>query len=303
MNQLNRTLVIIIQYGTYTNLEQCIHYLQDTSTPLVDVCVVDNNQNPALNHEFYNEFSTVNVIFPDRNLGFSGGCNTGIRFALEQKYDFCFIINNDAYIAGDDIVTLEKVLDAHEDIGLIGPIVHSNITDEDYIGMYIDWNRGKSCYNKLTDNMKTESIIDVGFVEGCGMMLPRRSLEAIQGFDERYFLYWEDADINIQVQNAGFRTAVSCEVTMNHSCSQSTGFDSPIKEYYMNRNSLLFFSLHTQGFFNRRKLITRMVSRQIRRGFRCVLRHEPLFGKIRLLAVWEFLLSRFGYSSKLTDLI
>lgn len=297
---MSRTVALIIQYGSYEDLHHCLDGLMNSTASSVDVCIVDNNPPGVQDTDFYTtHFPTVRALFPKENLGFSGGCNVGLHACMKEEYDFFIIINNDAQLDVADISRLEHIFDTEDRIGIVGPIVRNELNDEHYLGLRIDWTRGKTLYNHIEAPIAQDAIVDVDLVSGCGMMLSRRTLEAIQKFDERYFLYWEDTEINMRVRDAGYRTVIAGSVCMDHRPSQSTGQGSRLMEYYMTRNALLFFSLHTEGFFARRRLVNRLLISRTTSGIRRMLRGEGETGKAQLLGVWDYLCGRFGRSPRI----
>ncbi len=297
--QSPRTVVLIVQYGAYDDLNNCIKHLLHENTPSVDICIVDNNPSGKREKIPYTEDTTsIHTIFPQKNLGYSGGCNAGLSELLKKDYEFFFVLNNDALIHCSDIVELESILDAHKDIGLAGPVVYDTLHDEHYLGMRINWKRGRTNHNRAKGPIESNTILDVELVEGCGMMLTRKALETIGYFDTQYFLYWEDTDLNIRIQEAGFRTVITPTVLMRHTPSQSTGQNSPLKEYYMTRNAFLFFSKHCKGKLARKLLLYRMTTFKMGQVIRNVFKGNISLAKTQCFAMSDYFLRRLGPSAR-----
>jgi len=268
----------------------------------MDICIVDNNSLDKREKIPYTDDTPfIHTIFPEKNLGYSGGCNTGLSELLKKDYNFFFILNNDALIHCSDIIKLENIIDKHADIGLAGPVVYNTLQDEYYLGMSINWKGGKANYNSVKYPIESNAIVDVDFIEGCGMMLTRKALETIGYFDTQYFLYWEDADINIRIQEAGFRTVITPTVSMLHTPSQSTGPNSPLKEYYMTRNAFLFFSKHRKGILARKLLLYKMTRFKTRQVIRNIFKGNIHLAKTQCFAILDYFLHRLGSSPRFND--
>ncbi len=294
MTPLNRTLVIIIQYGIYTELAKCLQRMTEDSTPSVDICVVDNNPKASQLRSFYVDFPDAQVIYNEKNLGFSGGCNAGLRKGLKQGYDYFFIINNDAYLPAEDIIKLEKMMDADPTMGILGPVVHDASKGLYYYGASVNWKRGKSPYNEETQLSASDELHEVDLVLGCGMLIPRHVLEADCFFDEDYFLYWEDTAICYRVREAGYRCVVASGIALEHTPSQTTGDGSPLREYYMVRNGLRFFGHYTPGYFARVSLLIRISLSRFVVGLRHLVRGDRVGGWARIWGVWDYWRGRLG---------
>lgn len=295
----SRIVVLVIQYGPYEALKRCLDALLPPDAYLVDVCVVDNNTGDTRDKDFYSTgYPAVLPVFPHRNLGFAGGCNAGIETCMREGYEFFFIQNNDAHIEVTEIVALAEKLESNTTLGLIGPKVCNDLNGEAYLGLRIDWTRGKTLYNMADTAAPGEVLVDVDVVEGCGMMIPRRVLNQIERFDERFFLYWEDSDFSMRVRAAGFRTVVAQDISMGHSPAQSTGQDSPLMEYYMTRNALLFFWKHTTGLLPRARLLSRLLISRTTSGYRRIKRDDIAVGEAQLVGVLDFMRRHFGKSLK-----
>jgi GT2 family glycosyltransferase len=91
-------------------------------------------------------------------------------------------------------------------------------------------------------------IEEVDFVSGCGMMVRRQVWEQVGLFDPRFFMYYEDLDFCIRAQKCGYKIACATGAHMWHALSASTGGpDSPLKQYYQVKSTLLFCQKHTRG--------------------------------------------------------
>ena len=82
------------------------------------------------------------------------------------------------------------------------------------------------------------------FVSGCGLLLSRNVFERVGFFDERFFFYFEEADLCARIRKAGYEVGTAYAARLWHKVSRSTGRDSPLTLYYMRRNQLLYLQKH-----------------------------------------------------------
>ena len=113
------------------------------------------------------------------------------------------------------------------DIGIIAPIIYY-ATPPDLIwsigGKINPWLLEVS--NKLADRVDIDNppeIIEQDFVTGCGMLISRSTLEVVNGFDERFKMYYEDSDLCLRIRKAGYKILVVTSAKMWHKVASSSG--------------------------------------------------------------------------------
>lgn len=85
------------------------------------------------------------------------------------------------------------------------------------------------------------------YAHGCAMMIPKRILSKVGLMNEDYFLYYEEHDWSQRIKDAGFRIYFQPKSVVLHKESISTGKDSTLKTYFLNRNRILFMRQHSKG--------------------------------------------------------
>lgn len=214
----------------------------DTYEP-IEVIVVDNGSviNPVPG--WRDKYPGVKFIRSEINLGFSGGNNLGIK---EAKGDYLFFVNNDTEVTEGLIGALAGTLDARPEVGMVSPKIryyeqpevlqYAGYTPMNYytarnacIGQF-EMDKGQ--YDQLTG--------ETGFGHGAAMMLRREVIEKAGSMPENYFLYYEEMDWCEQVKRAGYKIWVNMQALIYHKESITVGGKSAMKEYFMNRNRILF---------------------------------------------------------------
>lgn len=186
-----KTLVVIVSYNFKRWINRCLGSLRESHYP-VDILVVDNDSKDGTTDCIRTDYPEVRLIETGENLGFGRANNIGMKIALEENYDFVFLLNQDAWIGPETIGTLiEEYIKTKKEYGIISP-VHLN-------GKGNELDKGFATYVGIKDikqcmESNKQSIIPVKFVNAAFWMLPRKTLEEIGGFSPLFRHYGEDID-------------------------------------------------------------------------------------------------------------
>ncbi|HSH55243.1 MAG TPA: glycosyltransferase family 2 protein [Candidatus Limnocylindrales bacterium] len=273
--------VIVLNWNNYHDTSACISSLK-ASDARIQIIVVDNHSSESLRE--ITRDPAVHLIRTEANLGYAGGNNVGIRYALEQGFPYIAILNNDLLVMPDFLSACLEGL-RHADI-VSGHILYPN--GETYAkGGAIDYVTGTGRHLKKTG-------MPITFMPGCAIITKAEVLRKTEGFDERYFLYYEDTDWSARAAAAGFSFAI-VNACATHKVAATTGRFSRLYIYYMVRNQLLWIRTHIHPL--QRHLITYplYLVRTIG-GYTalCLLRRQPRL----ILEIWralrDFRFNRFG---------
>lgn len=228
-------LKISIVILTFNN-EKTIAPLLNSLLPLKSrfrVVVVDNGSSDETLLQV-KKFKFAKVIENKKNLGFSAGGNIGIKFALSSKADVVFLLNPDALVSKDFLINFDKTTKFLLDKNAI---VGTKILDENgkvwSVGGLLD----KKRYSSI---LKHKLSSDLDYISGTAVFIKKEVFEKIGFFKEDYFLYYEDVDFCFRAKIAGFKLAVDPNISVVHHPSSSVGKNSPVMQYYMARNHMLF---------------------------------------------------------------
>ncbi|HEX8607182.1 MAG TPA: glycosyltransferase family 2 protein [Pedobacter sp.] len=209
----------------------------------LEVIVVDNGSKEDHEVEFKNTELHVLYIRSEKNLGFAGGNNLGIKSA---KGEYIFLVNNDTEFSPGLLETLTGTLESDHTIGIISPKI--NYFDNKQIIQYagftpMNYYTGRNeCIGQFeTDNGQYNNIVsETGFVHGAAMMIRRSALKAAGNMADNFFLYYEEMDWCEKIKRSGFKIWVNTNAVIFHKESLSVGKKSEVKEFFMNRNRILF---------------------------------------------------------------
>lgn len=216
-----------------------IHY---PSTPL-EVILVDNGSRDNYESEFRKHRDDLKFIRSEKNLGFAGGNNLGIQVA---SGDFLFLVNNDTEFCPGLLEKLSEVLIAKPEIGMISPkILYFDEPDVIQYAGFTPMNY-YTCRNQCIGQFEKDLgqydhlVQETGFAHGAAMMISRKALQATGLMAENFFLYYEEMDWCDHIRRAGFKIFINTNACIYHKESLSVGKNSALKEYFMNRNRILY---------------------------------------------------------------
>lgn len=222
-----------------------------TGLPNHEIILVDNGSVHNNEDVFKNIYPNLIYIQSERNLGFAGGNNLGIRKASGK---YILLLNNDTEITPNFISTLVSEMEENCDIGLLSPLL-LYYDDKDLIQY-----AGFSKMNYLTGRNKTigkfetdigqydHSSHETGFCHGAAMMCRRQDLVEVGLMDENYFLYYEEMDWCEKFKRNGKKIWFTGKAKVYHKESVSVGKESNLKTYFMTRNRMLFIRKNGRFF-------------------------------------------------------
>lgn len=247
--------IITICYNSGEETKSCINSLLKLNKKDFNVflLVIDNGSKIPLKLNY----KDVEIVRSEKNLGFTGGNNLGISYAISKGADYILLINNDTIADPDLLTELYSVYLTDKNIGITCPKIyfqkgceyHKERYSEKELGHVlwfagggIDWKNAIS-YHRGMDQVdigqynKNEYIT---FSTGCCMFFSRAVANKVGLFDNQYFLYVEDADLSVRLIKSGFSILYVPNAKLWHINAASSGSGSFLHDYFLTRNKLLF---------------------------------------------------------------
>ena len=215
----------------------------------MEVIVVDNASDNQEAEQISNRFPLVKVIKSDKNLGFAGGNNLGIKSSSGQ---YLFLINNDTYFEEFNIQALINRLNSDPNIGIVCPKIKfawapQPIQFAGYTPLSNITIRNQAIGFGEEDHGQYEIAHPTPYAHGAAMLIKREAIDKVGLMPECYFLYYEELDWSMMFTRAGYQIWYEPKCTIFHKESQATGQNSPLRTYYITRNRLRLVKRNYQG--------------------------------------------------------
>ena len=236
--------VVILTWNQRETTLACLESLSGITYPSFRVIVVDNGSTDGTAQAIRKHFPDTEIVVNEQNLGYPGGCNVGLRYALDHGANHIFAINNDVIV--DPAILDELMNEMAPDVGILTPKVYY-ADESDRV-----WSVGSRRHpltlemtrkgDEQLDAGQWDEVIEQDYLVGCAHLFSRSLLEEIGLLDAGYFLYYDDLDICIRAQRAGYRLLMVPRALMWHKVAASSGgVGTPRERYYMARSSVRFF--------------------------------------------------------------
>ena len=236
--------IITVNYNHSHLTTELLHSIALTNTyPNVEIIVVDNGSSVNPIPGWLQKYTDIHFIRSENNLGFAGGNNLGIKAAKGAYY---FLVNNDTEFTPKLVEILIDTIVHNHHIGIISPKInyYDNKRMIQYAGfteMNFSTARNVCIGQFKNDNGQYDNIIGkTGFAHGAAMMVKKSAVEKTGLMSENFFLYYEEMDWCERIKKAGFEVWVNTKALIYHKESISVGKNSLLKEFFMNRNRILF---------------------------------------------------------------
>ncbi len=249
MKKSPSVFVTVLNYNGKSVIRKCLLGIFELDYPNLEVIVVDNHSTDGSLEIVREFFPRCHIIANPANLGFSAGNNIGIRFALEKMADYVFLLNNDAVLEKNTLARLIEDCEQNSKIGIISPVILNKKSKKIWFaGGKINWLRMKA--EHLNDPSFPETkLFESQYICGCAMLIKQKVFREIGLFDEKFFLYYEDADFSLRARKKGFHLAVCPRTVAYHAeRSEYNENNKTNKTYWLIISGIIFFRKHTPFF-------------------------------------------------------
>jgi GT2 family glycosyltransferase len=186
----------------------------------------------------------VKLIARNVNGGFGAGVNEGLREARLGRAKYIWLLNNDAMPERDCLEKLVLVAKSDTLIGAVGArIIDPSGSIPDHAGTIMSSSLLNCKYSLSSEDMRQA---EYSWITGACMLLKINALNQIGEFDERFFMYWEDADLCCRLRKAGYKFGVATNAIVFHQAgSSSEKIQLRRYEWHINSQSL-YVKKHVQ---------------------------------------------------------
>ncbi|HWH58321.1 MAG TPA: glycosyltransferase family 2 protein [Terriglobales bacterium] len=242
--------IIILTWNSYEVTRDCLASIDKIDYPNREVLVVDNGSGDGSPDRLAEEFPFVRFIRNERNLGFTGGNNVGIRVALTRRPDYLLLLNNDTVVASNFLSQMIDLAETDPTIGILTPKIYfADPSDRIWFagGRYRKGRSFPECFGMgRRDDGSYDQTREVSFVSGCAFLIKTEVVEKIGLLDESLFLGFEDLDWSIRAANAGFKAMYVANAVIWHKEGYDTkkNLGKAGKDFYYVRNSIVMARKH-----------------------------------------------------------
>lgn len=235
--------VVVPTYNSWSTLKLCINSLQKQNLRPSEIIVVDNASIDGTSKYLKKYYPKVRVITLSKNLGVTGGRNTGVKFA-DKSSKYIFFFDHDMVAKNDLLKNLVSTANLDKKIGIVTPKIYY-WTDKKRI-----WSAGTGM-NLWTGQVLFRGGRDVGQykledevqVAPAAMLVKIEVLRKIKGFDPLYFAVYEDTDFCFRAKRKGYKTYYSPKAIAYHmlSTDPKDEIDRLLsRSYWVGRNRVIF---------------------------------------------------------------
>ena len=238
--------IIIVNWNGITDTIECLFSLEKLAYDNFEVIVVDNGSTDNSVSEIRKKFSNVTTLETGKNLGFAGGNNVGIRYALKNQADYILLLNNDTVVDSKLINHLVTVSVGMSQESILGAKIYYFREPKKIWYAGGKWVRGKSGFihegqGLMDDGTIYNSVTETEYVCGCVLFVSASTFRKIGLLDDAYFLTFEETDLCYRARKFGVRCFVVPDAKVWHKVSISFGGEnSSLFQYYTMRNKLLW---------------------------------------------------------------
>ncbi|MFZ1322260.1 MAG: glycosyltransferase family 2 protein [Ignavibacteria bacterium] len=255
--------VIIVNYNTTEHIKKCLDSISNyTKSINYEIIVVDNNSPDRSIEYFPNEFPAVKFIFRKVNDGFGAGCNFGVKNA---KGKYLLFLNPDIVLKDNAIYEFFQFMEKNKNVGLCSALLTDSNGNFQYTYNYfpsVFWEFSEAITRKIPERIKelldklalesNRESLEVDWVIGACMFIRSELYKKLEGFDESFFLYYEDVDLEFRLSKLDFKIVVLPNIKIQHiersSINPKNRYD--VCYYNIHLSKMRYMNKHF-GFFKR----------------------------------------------------
>lgn len=241
--------VVVLNWNGQADTIGCVQSLTQVDYVNFEIVVVDNGSTDGSVPAIRAAFPGVGLIETGHNLGYAGGNNAGIRWALERGTDYVFIINNDTVVDSGLLKAFVRATELAPEAGVYGAkIFQEDQTDRLWFAG-AEWRPNELEFRHVgfnePDSIEFNGFREWDYLTGCALFVDVAVFAKVGLLDEDFFLVYEETDWCFRARAQGYRCLFVPQARLWHKVSVSFGGEgSPLAMYFVTRNKLLWARKH-----------------------------------------------------------
>jgi hypothetical protein len=244
-------MAVVLNWCAEADTSACVESLLGGGYPGLEVLIVDNSSPDGSGERLRARYPDLHYLQMPENLGYAGGNQRAIEWALDRSADYILICNDDAEVRAGCVAALVSALEGDSQAGAAAPtVLHhepANIVwwsggtwvKHKAIGTHVGYG------TRYVPSDWTHAVArEVSFFSGCVVMLRARALRACGGFRPEFFAYGEDLELSVRFQRAGWRVLHVPAAVAEHKVRFPAPEASPFAIRLRDRNRRRFVALH-----------------------------------------------------------
>lgn len=228
--------IVLLHWKDYDDTKACLKSFKKVSYPNYKVIVVDNHSDDGSVERLRGEFTDVIYVLNKSNLGFSCGCNAGLREAYRLGADYILLLNNDMEVEPGFLEPAIVAAEGNPGIGAVtGKIMYKDRPNIFWqAGGYIHAFRVQGMARGMgqEDRGQYDKICETGWASGAMSLFPRATIEKVGYLPEEYFFGQEEWDYSTAILRAGLKILYVPEFKAYHQSGGSYKPGHPILNIY-----------------------------------------------------------------------
>ncbi len=254
MSDSPKVAVVIVSFAARDTLVAGLEALEANAGLAVEALVVDNASPDGSPEAVRARFPGLRLVVNQENVGFARACNQGAR---ETRAPFVLFLNPDATLNPGALEALARLLESRPRVGIVGPRTRSSngyiqVSTGADLSLVSEWRQRRLVLGVLRRDARARDEAEArhakehepGWVSGACMLARREAFDAVSGFDERFFLYEEDADLCRRVRAAGWQIVFTPEAEVGHAKGRSMARTPERARLEYHRSHLLYYRKH-----------------------------------------------------------
>ncbi len=318
MMRFPKVLILILNWNGKTDTLECLASLAAAQpNPLFSTLIVDNGSSDDSVHAIRAAYPDVPILETKKNLGFAGGNNAGIRWALGKSFEWILLLNNDTVVAPDLIKRLMDAAKKKPSVKIWGAKIYRYHDREriDHLGGFWDQTRAEfvSHASGQLDDGSFEEMQRVDYVCGAALLMHTSVPQTIGLLEESFFLLWEESDFCTRARHAGFEIWTAPQARIWHKVSASFIGGKPHMQYFWWRNRLLWIHRNCSPS-EKKQIYIRLILPEIAKNMKLAFLKTAQVALLRLIGrsfnpersgkarryragcrgIWHYFMGRFG---------